>query len=104
MRLSKKDFIKIMEEFKEVIDDTEGVNIAMKKLSPDFGGFYNGRVEFLLTETLETMFNDKSEWISYYIYELNWGKEWKEGCVTMEGKDVKMKTIEDLHNILINNI
>ena len=49
------------------------------------------------------MFNDKSDWIGYWIYELDFGVGWKEGMVTINDVDVKMKTIEDLYIVLMDN-
>lgn len=38
----------------------------------------------------------------YYIWELDFGRKWKRGCVTIKEKDIKLKTAEDLWNALNN--
>lgn len=55
-------------------------------------------------EMLQRLVNDKNEWISYYIYERNWGKE--EGDCVFEhetGEPIPFKTLEDLWNLIQYN-
>ena len=85
-----------MKELKAIIDASDVVNRAMKGLSPDFGSFCNERAETLIIKVLENVFDDKADWISYYIYDLDWGKKWKKGTITDKGEEVKLKTLTDL--------
>lgn len=56
----------------------------------------------LFPKMLAELTYDSSDWISYYIYELNWGESWKEGMVTdKNGKDIPLKTTKDLYNLLL---
>ena len=91
-----------MSGLKTLEEDIKGVDKALQKLSPDFGGFFIDSVNELVIEAIQSNFgNDPSEWIWYYIYDLDWGKDWKEGTVTsIDGKDVKLKTLSDLYGIL----
>lgn len=49
-----------------------------------------------------------SDWIYYFMFELDFGEKWKEGCVTetktVDGKDVEvdvpLSTPEDLYDML----
>ena len=50
------------------------------------------------------MQDEKNEWISYWLWELNFGRENHRLKVTMDGKEVPMTTIEDLYNVLAENI
>lgn len=48
--------------------------------------------------------HDEDDWISYWLFELNCGKEYHDGCVTDADESIiKLATIEDLWNILIKN-
>ena len=97
----KKDFIATLKNIKSIIDDVEGVHIAMKKLDPDLGGFFISRIETALLDMLKLVTNDEHNWISYYIYDLKWGTKWKKGTVTdKEGRDIPMKTMNDLYNVI----
>ena len=47
--------------------------------------------------------NDEDELISFFCYDLDFGKDWQEGCVTEDGKDIKLQTVDDLYNILLDD-
>lgn len=91
-----------MKEWKSFQEDVEKVHYSMKTLDPDFGGFFLGRISTLIGKIYEEVMNDKqSDWIGYYVYELDWGTKYKAGMVkSKEGKNIKLKTLEDLWNIL----
>lgn len=54
---------------------------------------------------LEEEFNDhKNRWIRFWIYDLNFGKEWTSRTVLdKNNKMIKLQTKEDLYNLLIHN-
>ena len=52
-------------------------------------------------EFLREVMRDKNEWISYYLWELDFGAKWHEGVIIEKGKDVKLLTPEDLYDFLI---
>ena len=102
--LTKEQFIKSLTELKQLEEDIEKVHLALRKLDPDFGGFYICRLSTLVVDLLQSSMNDKVEDISYFIYELDYGKKWKKGTYTdKDKKDIKLKTMEDLYNLLIKN-
>lgn len=45
---------------------------------------------------LELLVDDKSKWINYWVFELECGEKYYDGCVTIDDKNVPLKTIEDL--------
>ena len=98
--MQKSDFIKIMKELKSLLEAGRRVDKAMKELSPDFGGFYNERAETLIVEAIKFAMKDESDWIKHYLYELEWGKKYKDGCITDNGKNIKLKTLSDLYKLL----
>jgi hypothetical protein len=99
--MNKEVFLKLMKDYKQLIDDIDNVHNAMKKLDPDFGGFCISRVEEFCSKVIKLSFDDKFEWISYYMYDLEWGKKYKKGSVTdKNGKNIPLKTLEDLYKLL----
>lgn len=51
----------------------------------------------LLTKIME----DYDGLIFYFCYEIDFGREWKVGCMTdIDGTDIPLRTIEDLWNAL----
>ena len=65
---------------------------------------YEEQLVSLLKIAMDDMYND----IEYFIYELDFGREYKDGCVTYtRGKDevpVRLKTPEDLYDLLESNL
>lgn len=57
-------------------------------------------IESEVTKYLKAQFNDEFDWISYWMWELNFGENWKPGTVTENGNDIPLKTIDDLWNLL----
>ncbi len=102
--MTKQEFNKILTELKSTNEVANAIDDALRKLSPDFGGISFGRYENLLIKTLELCFKDESEWISYFIYELDWGRKYKNGCITSRGRNVLLKTIDDLYDLLNKNL
>jgi hypothetical protein len=50
---------------------------------------------------LERIFHDEEyAWISYWVFDLNYGENYMPGTVQIDGKDVPLKTIKDLYNLL----
>lgn len=71
-------------------------------LPSDYISGYNNSIIDGTIKILEDMFNDKSGWISYYIWELEFGDKYVDGCITEKGKNIKLKGIDDLWNIINN--
>lgn len=99
--ISYDKFEDYMLRLKKMIDTDNLVDSALKKISPEFGGFQNEIAIDLVIEMLKELTHDKFGNIGYYIWELNWGEDWECGMVTDEfGYDIPMKTIKDLYNML----
>lgn len=101
MMITYEEFEKLMETFKNICSKEEALDDALHNMSPDFGGFYQEDVHDIILKMLEILVNDNDQWISYYIYELNWGNDWKKGTVTdKNGNDIPLKTYGDLYALL----
>lgn len=104
--ISKEKFIEIInrlksyEELQDKINDLFRDNIDNKE--NDFcnaGGICIGH-ESVVVELLENMFN--TDMISCWIYELDYGREYKDGYVQDgEGNNIDISTVEKLYDYLI---
>ncbi len=56
-----------------------------------------------LIECLEDTMSDKDEWISWWIYEKDFGKNKKMTAHYENGKNIKLDTVEDLYKFLKKN-
>ena len=58
----------------------------------------------IATKLLEFIFNDENQWISYWIFELEFGERYEDECIKWEdGEVIPLKTAEDLYDLLIRN-
>ena len=82
--LSRKEFVKIINRLKEVYDFVNETNDRARKLQDAIEtDFFNAiglsiSHESLVVRLLEEIFDDK-DIISWWIYELDYGKEYKDG-------------------------
>ena len=53
-----------------------------------------------LLDLLISTMKDTSEWIEYWLYELDCGAKYRPSSVTQDGKPIKLKTIADLYALL----
>lgn len=61
---------------------------------------------YILINFIKDLCNDntRDSWIDYYVYELNWGLNYKEGCVTSKKKKpIDISTIGKLYDFLEKN-
>ena len=105
--ISKQEFIDIIDKLKEVNDFVDEVNNKARKLNDAIiSDFFNTASlsishENLVVRLLENMFNDK-DIISWWLYELNYGRKYEKGCFQDEkGMDIDVSTADKLYNYLI---
>ena len=101
--LTRKQFKEVMLEIMELDKLEKTVDAAMKLLSPDFMGFSFEKPMNTVIKTLQYSIEGLTDpdWISYWIYELNYGKKAKTGTVrSKSGRNIPIKTIDDLYDLL----
>ena len=103
--ISKGRFVSTMERLQEVERKMDKVDEALYDLSPDFGGFHIPDVLEITLDVLVDIFNDKNDWIDYFINELDFLKDYKMGCVR-DGNDVPidLSTWDKVYDFLIENM
>jgi hypothetical protein len=84
------------------LKEMEGkIDELFKEMEPDFGYFSLARHETLIVNLLKDAMEDEEDWIGYFVYELDCGKDYSKGCVTIHGKAVKLETVDDLYKLLV---
>ena len=102
--MTKEVFVETINFMKTRFDNEIVIN---NYLTAEFGDaiFYPySNYEVQMVKVLEDIFHDTGEWISYYIYELDFGRKWEPGCVTEDGKDIPLSTPEELYDMLAYNL
>lgn len=101
--LSKEEFTKIIESYKKSFDFTDELNKLFDRYDCD-GEIYPPIGSEDVVTLLEFIFDDRDEWISYWIFELDFGKEYEDGYVQgRNGEIIPLRTPEDLYAFLIDN-
>ncbi len=107
--ISKERFCKIINNLKKVNEFVEETNERARKLDDAIiSDFYNTMSlsishEEIVVELLDNMFD--TDMISYWIYELDYGKKYRKGCIQdANGKEINVKTAEKLYDYLVANM
>lgn len=99
--INKENFVKYIHKIENLHHIEENINKATNGLDW-FISF--AEHEQLMIDILEDVFDDKNEWISYFIYELDFGKKWRNGTITFNGEDIPMSTARGLYDVLVKNM
>ena len=101
---NKSKVKKYLIETRKMLKLEERLDSVLNDISPDFGGYHNEIANDLIIDMLRDITHDESDWIGYYIYELDWGEKYKDGMITDEfGSIVPLRTYDDLINLLEEN-
>jgi hypothetical protein len=105
MKISYENFKKQMTDivnFQELSDSISDTMRVYNSKSKDNAEIWFPSLICNTVELLEMLTNDtKSQWISYYVFELDCGKDYKDGSITdKDGGIIKLQTIDDLWNLL----
>lgn len=107
--ISKKEFVEIIERLKnyndlqDKIDDLFKSNIDNKEMDFMNAGSICIGHESVVVELLENMFD--TDMISCFIYELNYGKKYKAGCVLDENmNEIDLSTAEKMYDYLVKSL
>ena len=97
-----------LEQFKSTLSDIKLFQIAEELINRGFAKLgQDSRIimskpEEVVVRLLEIIFNDKGQWIQYFLYELDWGKKYKDGCITdVDGSYIHLSTIDELYDFLL---
>ena len=107
--ISKKKFVEIINRLRNYnylqnkIDDLFRDNIDNKEMDFVNAGSICVGHESVVIYLLENMFD--TDMISYWIYELDYGKKYKAGCVLDENmNEIDLSTPEKLYDYLVQDI
>jgi len=99
--MTKEQFIKMMKELVSIKKDEEALQKAFQKFEPEFDHFCFNRYEELVVRSIELAMNDKYDWISYWIYDLECGTKAKRDSVQDKyGNDMEVRTLANLYEII----
>lgn len=108
MLINKNDFI-------EIINRLQNYNELQNKINDLFEGLLDNREqdfcnagsicighESVVIKLLEKMF--ETDLISWWIYELDYGKKYKKGVLVYDNKNINVSTADKLYDVLIKDL
>ena len=105
--ITNNEFVDIINKLKEVNDFVEETNERAKKLNDAIiSDFYNTMSlsishESLVVKLLENIFDD-NEIISWWLYELDYGRKYFDGCIQYKNcKDIDLSDEGKLYDYLV---
>lgn len=109
--IDKDKFARIMNDFAEASDKTRNIEDSMREIpimrdtldffSPACLVIANSSV---VVDLLEAMFDDKDKWISYWMFEQDYGRSWTDDIAKdSDGRPIILNTAEDLYDFLVKN-
>ena len=107
--ITKEEFVDILNRLRESSDWVDKVDALFRKSRENVEcDFCNGAGlqishEPIVVNLLQKIMGDKGEDISYFIYELDYGRDYEPGYVTDDNGIVDMGTPEALYELLTNS-
>lgn len=104
--ITREQFVKLMLKIRRKCDMLDDLNLLFAKYDMDIVIFAGEDLD-VAVEALHMAFGeaDKDDWISYYCWELDFGREWEPGMITAKnGDDIKLETPDDLYDLLMENL
>lgn len=102
--LNIDEFKSAIESYKDVINFTDDLNDLFVKYGC-CGDVCPPTGSGIIIDLLESIFDDKSGWISYWVFELKFGEDYQDGYVKdKDGNNISLKTADDLYDLLVENM
>ena len=97
--ITREQFVKLMQKIQKKSDMLDDLNRLFAKYDTDITIFASEDLD-VAVEALHAAFGeaDEDDCISYYCWDLDFGRSWEPGMITAEnGDDVKLETPDDLY-------
>lgn len=104
MELTKDSFVSIINNVKKVMDYDKALNKLFEKYSVD-GYLHQPDCMCDTISLLHIIFGDcdKDEWISYFCFELDFGRNYEDGkVINKDGATIDLSTADKLYDFLMS--
>ena len=105
--ISKKRFVRVLNFIKKMHEVEDEVNDAFRRNKMEFNSFSFCDYENELFELLADCVNDENDWISWWLYDANYGKDIENGGLYVENEDgskIDLTTPEKLYDYLAKGL
>ena len=98
--LSRNEFRKAINSYKNMWNFYDDINHVFQKYHRDDSVLPSYELDTIIS-LLQFIFDDKDQWISYWICELEFGSQYKDGMIQDEdGNNIQLETIDYLYDLL----
>lgn len=102
--MTRENFKEVMTRIKKVWEFEDELSNFYHSHSVDYCCDTPNCIDVAI-DLLGYIFQDESEWILYYVYELYWGRDYQDGDVKdKDGNVIPFKSLDDLYNMLEENL
>ena len=105
--MNKELFVSTINSIKKQIEIDRKNSSMLQEMFPDdsiYCGYNNSELFNALNKILKESMKDEYDWIDYFMYELDFGEKYYDGCVLDKDKSIiNLSTAENLYEFLIKN-
>ena len=105
--MTKELFVSTINSIQKQIEIDRKNSSILQEMFPDdsiYCGYNNSELFNALNKILKESMKDEYDWIDYFMYELDFGKKYYDGCVLDKDKSIiNLSTAENLYEFLIKN-
>ena len=103
--MTKELFIATINSIQKQIEIDRKNSSMLQEMFPDdsiYCGYNNSELFNALNKILKESMKDEYDWIDYFMYELDFGEKYYDGCVLDKDKSIiDLSTAENLYEFLI---
>ena len=103
-----KEIMEQLQKYDELSEQVDKISMQLSKDFPPLNIFGLAEIPTCnVIKLLKFIFDDEGlgSVIDYFIYELEYGKKYRDGCFTDENEgEIRLATIEDLYSVLVGEI
>ena len=103
--MTKELFVSTINSIKKQIEIDRKNSSMLQEMFPDdsiYCGYNNSELFNALNKILKESMKDEYDWIDYFMYELDFGEKYYDGCVLDRDKSIiNLSTAENLYEFLI---
>lgn len=103
LNIDRHDFVGLINRIKKKSDFLDDLNMLFSKHEMEITVFASEDLD-IAVKALHLALGDadKDEWISYYCWDLDFGRNWETGMVwDKDGNDIPLVTPDDLYDMLL---
>ena len=101
--LSKKQFMAAATAIINQLATDDKITESLQTFCTESHSFYTTELIAPMIDLLRAASGDDDQWLNYWLFDLEQGKKYKRGTVKIDGKCVRLKTLDDVWKFIQDN-